>query len=464
MLLATFVIYLTGGVESQFSFLYILIIFCSSLFLRRRDTLIVASASSILYGSLIDLQYFGYLPALGAYRPPVLTDGNDALYAVFLNVTAFLLVALLSAILAERGRRSEQALVRREIDLEELESLNRTILANINSGLMLVNRAGRIRSYNAAATRITGYELTEVYDRDVRDLFAGFGIYAGDEFNVVSRGQGSFVDREGGSRTLGFTTSLVRDVAGKVIGLLVVFQDLTELLEMEDQLRRADRLAAVGRLASGMAHEIRNPLASISGSVQLLLENEALSEEDQRLMKIVVREADRLSSLLTDFLSFARPARPEIASVNVSVLLDELADMVGSDQRFARIDIVRKYAPDRHIGADRKLLYQVLWDLAINACEAMAGHGRLVLGVADDMPVIYVEDSGPGVPEEVRGKIFEPFFTTKDTGTGLGLATVYSIIEAHGGQVDVSSAESSGARFTVTLPMKEQQAFAIYAD
>jgi len=464
ILLATFVIYLTGAFESQFSFLYILIIFSSSLFLSRRDIISVACASSILYGSLIDLQYFRYLPPLGKYAPPLLLDGNEALYAVFLNVTAFLLVALLSSRLAERGVKSEQALVRKEIDLEELESLNRTILANINSGLMLINRSGRIRSFNAAAIRITGYTLNEIYDRPVNDVFTGFDIFSEGEFNVVSRGQGHFFDKDEKERTLGFTTSLVRDTDDKVIGLLAVFQDLTDFLEMEDQLRRADRLAAVGRLASGMAHEIRNPLASISGSVQLLLENEALSDEDQRLMKIVVKEADRLSSLLTDFLSFARPAKPEATMFNVSEMLDELIDILHSDRRFAKINITKKYAANREVYADQRLLHQIVWDLAINACEAMAEVGELKIGMHEELPIVFVEDSGPGIPTEIRGKIFEPFFTTKETGTGLGLATVYSLVEAHGGQIDVTNGLPKGTRFTITFPVKNRNAFAVFAD
>jgi two-component system sensor histidine kinase PilS (NtrC family) len=213
-----------------------------------------------------------------------------------------------------------------------------------------------------------------------------------------------------------------------------------------------------------MAHEIRNPLASISGSVQLLLENEALNEEDHRLMKIVVKEADRLSGLLTDFLSFAKPAKPEAKVFNVSNMLDDLIDILRSDKKFAKVKIVREYSADRDIFADQRLLHQVVWDLAINACEAMSGAGRLVIGMHKELPIIYVEDNGPGISSEIRGKIFEPFFTTKDAGTGLGLATVYSIVDAHGGQIEVSDKEGGGACFVLTFPAKNSQAFALFAD
>ncbi|PLY03561.1 MAG: PAS domain-containing sensor histidine kinase [Desulfuromonas sp.] len=461
LLLALLIIYLTGGLESQFSFLYILIIFSASIFLPRRDVIIVAAASAILYGSLLDLQYFQYLPPLWEYAPPQLIDGGEVLYAVFINVSAFFLVAILSAQLSERGRRSEIALEKKAIDFDELENLNRTILANINSGLMLINRSGRIRSYNAAAIRITGYALEDIYDRDVREIFTGFDVYADGEFNVISRGQGSFVGKEGQDRTLGFTSTLVSDADGVTIGLLVVFQDLTEFLEMEDQLQRADRLAAVGRLASGMAHEIRNPLASISGSVQLLMEDEDLPEEDRRLMGIVIREADRLNKLLTDFLSFAKPARPEPTEFDIYELLQELVEMIRGDRRFVGISIDIDCRPDRTVYADRSLIRQVLWDLAINAAEAMQGQGAITIGLLPDLSVIYVQDSGPGIPAEIRGKVFEPFFTTKNSGTGLGLATVYSIVEAHGGQIDVETNNGDGTRFVISLPAK-RSSYAIF--
>lgn len=451
LLFAASLVYITGGVESPFVFLFILIIISASVFLRRREIFFVAAAAAILYGSLLDLQYYGYLPRISGLLFPLDVDARQIFYAVFVNVLAFLLTATLSAILAERLRRSEQALVRKEIDYAELENLNRTILASIGSGLMIINPQGRVRSFNAAAERITGYSLLDVYDRDVRELFPLLPIYD-DGFHLIERGEGRYRTREGRWLVFGYASSLIQGSEEEPLGLLVTFQDLTRLKEMEEQLKRADRLAAVGQLASGMAHEIRNPLASISGSVQLLMEGSHVTEEDRRLMRIVVKEADRLSALLTDFLLFASPSLPKLSEVGVSALLDELADMAAADPRFGAIEIRRDYPAGVRMQLDRQKIHQALWNLAINSAEAMAGHGVLTLGLADGGEEIFVEDSGPGIPEQIHRKIFNPFFTTKDRGTGLGLATVHKIVEAHGGSIEVAAGRSSGARFIIRLP------------
>lgn len=450
LLFALSFIYLTGGIGSPFAFLFILTILSASVFLDRREILFVASASAILYGSLLDLQFYGFLPRVGGLPFSERIDGRDVFYAVFVNVLAYLLTALLSSALVERLRRSEEALGKKEIDYEELESLNRTVFANIGSGLMVVNAQGMIRAFNRGAERLTGYSMAEVYNRDVREVFPGLEVYDGD-FRSVSRGEGRILARNGSARILGYASTIIQGTQEKSLGLLVTFQDLTRLKEMEERLKRADRLAAVGQLASGMAHEIRNPLASISGSVQLLMEGRHVPEEDRRLMRIVVREADRLSNLLSEFLLYARPAQPRPVETDVSAMLDEMADLAASDPRFALIEIRRDYPPGMTMLLDRQLILQALWNLAINGAEAMSEGGVLCLGL-EPGGAIYVEDSGPGIAEHIRGKIFTPFFTTKERGTGLGLATVHAIVEAHGGTVDVTSATLGGARFTIRLP------------
>ncbi|MDW7643687.1 MAG: ATP-binding protein [Desulfuromonadales bacterium] len=452
LLFCTALIYLTGGLDSLFSFLFILVILGASVYLPRRDLYVVASAAAILYGSLLDLQYYGYLPQLRGLTFSTSHEGGEFFFAVFVNVLAFFLAAFFSGILVERLRRSQRDLERREVDYEELETLNKAILANTPSGLMIVNEQGRIRSFNAAASRISGFSLTEVYNRPVKELFPDIPILRGEDFMLVSRGEGAFVDPKGEQHILGYATSLLDGPDGKTIGLLVTFQDLTHLKSMEDELKRADRLAAVGRLASGMAHEIRNPLASISGSVQLLMENPSMNDDDRRLMRIVVREAERLSLLLSDFLVFARPAKPRKESVNVPALLDDLIEMASCDPRFARVRIFRDYPTACLMSADPQQLHQALWNLAINGAEAMVEGGTLHIGIHPERNEIYVEDSGPGIPDEIRRQIFDPFFTTKERGTGLGLATVHTILEAHGGSLDVRAVEPHGTRFTLTLP------------
>ncbi len=444
LLFVTALIMLTGSVESVFSFAYLLVIVSASFLLPRRQTVFSAACATILFGGILDLQYFGYLQPFGLFR----TVADDVfLSAVFVHAVAFFLTAVLSGTLADRWRFSEAELERKKIDFAELEKMNRTILAHISSGLMLVNPNGQIRSFNRAASEITGLSLEEVYDRAVDDLFPQLHLFAAGGYNLLNRAVGSFYNDIGEKLILGYATTTAKGHDGEDLGLLVTFQDLTQLKQAEEELQRNDRLAAVGRLASGMAHEIRNPLASISGSVQLLMEAEHAGSEDHRLMGIVVKEADRLNGLLTDFLIFARPKPPEKAAVNVAIVLDELTKMLAVDRRFEQIVIDKNYPEQVILSLDRGQVWQVLWDLAINAAEAMQGKGRLLISADAAQKCIGIEDSGPGIADEILSKIFDPFFSTKEKGTGLGLASVYSVVEAHGGRIEVGSGSRGGARF-----------------
>jgi two-component system sensor histidine kinase PilS (NtrC family) len=251
--------------------------------------------------------------------------------------------------------------------------------------------------------------------------------------------------------TLGYSATRVVDRNSESLGLLIAFQDLTEIKTLEGQLKRADSLAAVGRLASGLAHEIRNPLASISGSVQLLLEDKKVRDEDRNLMEIVIKEADRLSALLSDFLNFARPAPLQLEPVNLAALLDELIALLSASGQFNDVTVDKAYSGPAPMHVDPQKMYQVLWNLLINAGEAVQSSGEIRVEIVQDKGEIIIEDSGPGIAEEDRDKLFEPFFTTKGKGTGLGLANVYANVEAHGGHIFVEPSSLGGARFTICL-------------
>jgi len=452
LLFIILVIYMTGGVVSLYSFFFILIIIASSVFFPRPQVLIVASASSILYGSLLDLQYYGYLPEFRGQPLPISLNQYDVFYAVFLHVGAFFLTALLSGALAERLKKSEEARARREIDYGELERLNQAILRNINSGLMVVNASGRIRSFNNAASKITGYRLQEVYNRPVEVIFPEFDGFDPKYLEGIERGEMPYRRSETEILTLGYSVSRVLDRNSESLGLLIAFQDLTGIKTLEDQLTRADRLAAVGRLASGLAHEIRNPLASISGSVQLLLEDEKVCVEDRHLMEIVVKEADRLNALLSDFLNFARPAPLQLESIDMAALLDELIALMSASGQFKNVTVEKVFRGPTRMKVDPQKMHQVLWNLLINAGEAVQPSGKIRVEIVEEKSEIIIEDSGPGIAEEDRDKLFEPFFTTKGKGTGLGLANVYANVEAHGGRIFVEPGNLGGARFTIDLP------------
>ena len=316
---------------------------------------------------------------------------------------------------------------------------------------MVVNAAGRIRSFNNAASKITGYRLQEVYNRPVEAIFPEFDGVDPKSLDGVNRGEMFYRKNEEEILTLGYSATRVVDRHSERLGLLITFQDLTEIKTLEGELKRADRLAAVGRLASGLAHEIRNPLASISGSVQLLLEDEKVRDEDRHLMEIVIKEADRLSALLSDFLNFARPAPLQLESVDLVAMLDEMIALLSASGQFNNVTVDKAYHGPVTMTADPQKMYQVLWNLLINAGEAVQPAGEIRVEIVEEKGEIIIEDSGPGIAEEDRDKLFEPFFTTKGKGTGLGLANVYANIEAHGGHIFAEQSKLGGARFTISL-------------
>ncbi len=453
LLFVSVLILLTGGVASVFSFAYLLVIVSASFLLSRRLTVFAAACAVILFGGILDLQFFNYLHAFNLFR--TVSDGTF-FSTIFVHGVAFFLTAILSGTLADRWRQSEAQLQRKTVDFAELEKMNQTILSHISSGLMLVNSEGRIRSFNRAAAVITGLSFEDVYDQYAADMFPGLLVDPTVTKRPLNRSEGYFARKNGEKLILGYATTPAKGSQGEDLGILVTFQDLTQLKKVEEDLKRTDRLAAVGRLAAGMAHEIRNPLASISGSVQLLMEGETAQPEDLRLMGIVVQEADRLNGLLTDFLEFAKPKQPMKESVNVASIFDQLVDMLAADHRFKGIQIAKKYPETLTLVLDQGLILQALWDLAINSVEAMEGEGELIFSVEmDDLSTLVVEDSGPGIADEIKGRIFEPFFSTKEGGTGLGLASVYSVVEAHGGMVTVERGTLGGARFSLLFTTGE---------
>lgn len=450
LIFVTALILLTGGVESVFSFAYLLVIVSASFLLSRRLTILAAAASVVLFGGILDLQYFNYLDFIGLTQ----SVAEETFFStLFVHAVAFFLAAILSGTLAERWRTSEERLQQKTIDFAELEKMNKTILEHINSGLMLVALDGTIKTFNRAAADITGLSLEDVYGRLALRLFPDLFDSDFAEDTPRNRSEGSFVAQNGREIILGYATTPARGSDGERIGTLVTFQDLTQLKKIEEDLKRIDRLAAVGRLAASMAHEIRNPLASISGSVQLLLENSQVQDEDRNLMNIVVNEADRLNDLLTNFLHFARPKAPKKSSVDMASLVDELFVLLKADLRFRAVQLLKECPDAMAVNADRQQIQKVLWDLSINACEAMNGDGILRVRVVEsEASTVIVEDSGPGVPDAEKNRIFEPFFSTKDNGTGLGLASVHSVMEAHGGSVALSRSDLGGACFILNFP------------
>ena len=463
LVLVTILILMTGGINSLFSFLYILSIINASVLLSRREAIYTASLCAILYGAILDFQYYGKLDSFGLSPLADIQHGaNFYLYTIFVNIFGFYLTAFLTGYLAERATRSENALQKREIDYQELERLNGAIVSNLDSGLVTLNQQGRIRVFNRYAAELTGISMEDAYDRNLAEILTG--IPSPDASRPESReGEMSFQRPYGDSKILYYKMVPLYDQESNPGGVIVAFKDITNLKKMEVQLKKADRLAAIGELSARIAHEIRNPLASISGSVQLIALGKRIDEKDTKLLDIVLRETDRLNDLIRDFLAYARPTQPIRIPILLKQFLNDLMALLKTNPQFEMISFDNCYPDDLVIVVDRDQFQQVFWNLMINAADAMPHGGRITVGAGKypggipgrfqgNATIITVSDTGKGMVAENLKKVFEPFFTTKTGGTGLGLATVYRIVDSHEGSIQVESTSGAGTMFTIVLP------------
>jgi two-component system sensor histidine kinase PilS (NtrC family) len=478
LLLITGLINATGGVRSVFSLFYYLSIIAASIMLYRKGGIIIASASSILFTIILFLEPYKIFQPFYILQEGETASSASLAFGVVMNITGFYLIALLSSFLSEQVRRSNEALKIKEIDYHKLETLYRNIIESINSGLLTVDKDNRIIYFNRAAEQITGYAFSEIRDATIDEVFPELQEVEEDTQQFVnydglqSRFQISFKMADGKIRYLGFSKSILKDSEGDILGEVYAFQDVTRLKEMEEQVKLVDRLAAIGRLATGMAHEIRNPLASMSGSIQVLGESLQLDAANKRLMDIVLRETDRLDQLLSDFLLFTHPDDRKKQMIELNSIIDDTVQLFSYNPNYNTIEVVKNLQGSIMIEVDTQQIKQVLWNLFINAAQAMGNGGELTVstslvhfdalakgiqarldrGVGNLWSQIVVADTGSGIPESYLDKVFDPFFTSKERGIGLGLAIVFRIVESYQGVILVKSEKSSGTSFTIFLP------------
>ena len=461
--LVTTLILVTGCVNSPYAFLYFLSIISASTLLSRSEAYYTASLCVILYGAILDFQYYGKLAPLGVSPVPAQQYGAGYIfYLIFLYSAFFLLTAYLAGSLAERARLSESALQEKAIDYQELERLNSSIVSTIDSGLLTVNQEGRIRVFNRYAELLTGILQTDAYDHPLAEVIPGLARFES-EFCRPLQGEFQYAGADGEPMLLSFKSVPLTGQEGEPAGAVVDLHDLTQMRRMEGELKRADRLAAVGELSARMAHEIRNPLAAISGSVQLVALREWADEKDRRLFSIILRETDRLDGLLRDFLFYAKPTQPNKVALNLRRVIADLCSLLSTDPRLEGVRVENRVPEGLVVVFDKDQCSQIFWNLLVNGAEAISGDGVIEIeaallrgqrsGAGDpDQVRISVRDTGSGMNSAQVKRVFEPFFTTKKGGTGLGLATVYRIVETHGGRITVSSLEGEGTTVTLFLP------------
>ncbi|HLB24924.1 MAG TPA: ATP-binding protein [Nitrospirota bacterium] len=460
VVLETGVVFVTGGLDSAFSFTYIFSIIAAGIILFRRGSFIVASLAGISYAALVELQYYGVLTP----SPSRLYTESELFYNIFLNFVAFYTVAFLASSLSERLKVTRQALEEKSIDLQELQAFNESIVRSMADGMVTVGLDGRITAFNKAAQEITGRGFEDVRGAQFSEVFHWLGIETFFQ-DMEAAGRLPYryeLDYPRGERelVLGMTLSPLRNESGEINGLLGIFQDLTPLKEMEEEIKKKDRLAAIGELSAGMAHEIRNPLASLSGSLQILRSDMdlSLSEDDRRLMDIALDETDRLNRIVTEFLTYARPKEPDKEGCDIASIIKDTAELIANSSELGEGVSIETDVPDTPlvIRADPGQIKQVLWNLAINAVQSAQDRGTVRMKAAQSgrgHVRISVEDDGEGIVHENLDRIFYPFFSTKEGGSGLGLAIVYRVVEEHGGRINVESDPGKGARFVITLPV-----------
>ena len=469
ILVETGVIYISGGIESPFAFLFILSIIASSIILYRRGGYIIASLSSILYGTLVNLEFYNILHPLTFDSSSVNISpiGETVIYTLFLNISAFFLVAFLSGYLSEKLKRTGEELEEKSEDLIQLKTFHESVVTNMGSGLMTADLNGRIVSFNLAAEVITGYKFYDVRGRYHSEFF-NIPLLKGD-FNSLTdnpvRMEDIFIRKDGINIHIGMNISPLKDDKNNVRGIICVFQDLTTIKEMKEKVIKNEKLAAIGRISAGIAHEIRNPLASISGSIQVLKDELSLHDPNIKLMDIILRETERLNSIITQFLIYASPYKKNLQTCNIKELITETITLLKNSKEYpSNLNIDTSFKNNGiTINADSKQIKQVIWNLCLNSIQAMNKGGRMTISVNPPYPPlvkggeggfvdIIIKDTGAGISETDLQKIFDPFFTTKEEGTGLGLSTVQKIIEGHNGSINIESKEGYGTAVKITLP------------
>ena len=455
LLFVTVLVLFTGGTLSPYSFLYLLSIMTAGMLLGRQQALYTASLCGILYGTIIDFQYFGYLSFIGLSQEDAQQVGSLSLfYTISFNFIAFGLTAFITGLLAERARLSEEALHRSSIDYSELEQLNSAIVSHSESGLLTATETGRIRVFNPYAEAITGLSQSDAYDKQIETVFPQLSGLIVPGKQAIKR-EFEYHAADGAVMILGYRIAQFNNSNGKLTGYIVNFRDITNIRRMETALKKSDRLAALGELSARMAHEIRNPLAALCGSVQLLSSAVDIKEPDARLLAIVNREAERLEALISEFLMYARPATPKLEKITLNSFIDDELMFLLHDPKYINITLQNLVPKSAKVSVDPNLFHQVIINLLQNAAEAMpdGGNVKVECSFAVNTLRITVTDSGGGIAEKDAQNLFEPFWTTKPAGTGLGLAISYRIVEAHGGNLSVESPAVGGCRFVVTLPV-----------
>jgi len=439
-------IFITGGIESWFSFTLILTVISSSTVLNRRAGYVIASMGSILYGILLDLQFYRVLPL----DYPGVMQEKQFIYNIFIHTVSLFATAYLTGYLATRLEKTEERIEEKDIHLRELELFNVKVIESLPSGLFTTDLEGNVLIFNRAAERIIGVSQEVVIGHKITLAIPSLTF----PFRT-GRHEETLQLPEQQKKIIGINVSLLKDSAGNETGYIGVFQDLTKLMELEEEMKNREKWAVIGELSANIAHEIRNPLASLRGSIEMLKEGKIPERHREKLMEIALNEMQRLNSIVTDFLTYSRPRPLELQEVDLHGLLrDTLSLLENTGQEGPEITIRKAFNGPLPVRVDPVSIRQVFWNLGTNAVEAMDKGGILTVSTQDfpDRISIVFSDTGPGISHDELSRIFFPFYTTKERGTGLGLSIAYRIVEEHKGRLAVESTSGIETSFEIILP------------
>jgi two-component system sensor histidine kinase PilS (NtrC family) len=459
LLIITGLVYYFGGISSPFSLLYLLVIAVAASLLRRRAGVGVATIAYGLFAGLVLGMWFGFIRP-SELEPFEAASGWRVTFNLAVHLFGFYAVAFLTSYLAHHASEAERELEAKREEVADLQVVHRDVIQSINSGLITTDRDGRITSVNRAGSEILGQEAGALIGLAIeRSPLFTIDRWRRDAAECLRKGRArDEVDCLRGEETVhvGYAISRLADADGARTGFIVAFQDLTEVRTLQEEVRLKDRMAAAGELASGIAHEIGNPLAAISGSVQMLAASPSADPAQAKLFDIVLKESQRLDRTIKGFLRYARPRDRSSSRFDIARLLAENVELLGNSDEVStghRLELELD-PPSVTLIADPDQVSQIFWNLARNSLRAMPQGGTLrVAGrLAGKAYRIEVEDTGRGMSPEERARLFQPFKSFFDSGTGLGMAIVYRIVQEHGGRLAVDSRPSGGTRITVELP------------